>query len=87
VFQIPITDRPRWIALLHEQRIPDVLRRIAETYSIGRGDLGIVLADLSLDAMTPHVQAVWTWDLDQRGRGLTDEELVAELVGLRFPAA
>jgi hypothetical protein len=57
---------------------------MAATYAVGRHDLGFALADLSPDAMTQHVQAVWMWDSEGNGRGLTDHQLVEELASLRF---
>lgn len=84
MFQLPEGDRARWIDLLQANPVPDVLRQIAGTYSLGRGDLGFALVDLSPDVLTQHVQAVWTWDIERKGRGLNDDELVEELASLRF---
>lgn len=61
-----------------------VLREIAQQYSLGRSALGMVLPDLCDDASTPEVQAVWTWDFEKKGHGLTDAELNEALSVLKF---
>jgi len=84
VFEVPVDERFQWIEKFRGQHIPDVLRLLAQTYSIGRHDLGFAIAALAHDVSTAHVQAVWHWDIERCGRGLSDDELMNELANLRF---
>ncbi|RZL02852.1 MAG: hypothetical protein EOP36_07270 [Rubrivivax sp.] len=77
-------DIPQWKQRLRTEPLSMVLRDISRHYSFGRSALGMVLPELCDDASTPHVQAIWTWDLENKGNGMTDQELEAALAGLHF---
>lgn len=84
MMSIPVHDIPKWKARLRQESRAAVLREIAQRYSLGRSALGMVLPDLCDEASTPEVQAVWTWDLERKGQGLTDQELDEALGVLKF---
>jgi hypothetical protein len=50
-------------------------RTIGTRYGLDRSALGFLAADVYVDIMTPQVQAIWHWDLQQNGKGHSDEEL------------
>jgi hypothetical protein len=84
MMNIPAIDIPEW-KLRMRQGLPSVvLREIAQRYSLGRNALGMVLPDLCDEISTPEIQAIWTWDFEKKGRGLTDEELNEALSVLKF---
>jgi|JI6StandDraft_1071083.scaffolds.fasta_scaffold284209_2 hypothetical protein len=51
------------------------LRTIAGRFNLRRSELGFLAADVYENILTPEVQAVWHWDLDESGKGHTDKEL------------
>ena len=81
---IPFEDIPGWKRRFRQDPASIVLREIAQRYALKRSALGMVLPDLADEVSTPAVQAVWTWDFDKRGTGLSDEQLDRELASLRF---
>jgi hypothetical protein len=81
---IPLDDIPQWKQRLRNEPMALVLREISRRYSLGKSALGMVLPELCDDASTQHVQAVWTWDLEKKGNGMTDQELEASLARLSF---
>lgn len=81
---IPADDIPGWRLRLRQSPPSVVLREIAQRYSLKRNALGMVLPDLCDEVSTPEVQAVWTWDLDNKGQGLSDSQLDQELESLKF---
>lgn len=72
---MPVEDIEKWRARLASATPSAVLREMAVTYSANKSTLGFMAADLYQDAGTPIVQAVWKWDIDNNGRGLTDADL------------
>lgn len=72
---VPPGDVEKWRARLSAAAPSVVLREMAEAYGANKSALGFMVADLYLDVGTPVVQAVWQWDIDQTGRGLTDADL------------
>lgn len=54
-------------------------RAVAATFGLNRSELGFLAADVYENIMTPEVQAIWLWDLNQKGAGHSDEELDALL--------
>ena len=80
---IPSDDIEKWKARLQESSPAVVLREMAKVYSANKSTLGFMLADLCADISTSEVQAVWTWDIDGNGRGLSDAELDKLLLKLR----
>ena len=51
------------------------LRSVASRFGLGRPELGFLAAEVYENIMTPEVQAIWHWDLVQKGAGHSDEEL------------
>jgi hypothetical protein len=51
------------------------LRAVAEKFGLHRSALGFLAADVYENIMTPEVQAIWHWDLSEKGVGHSDEEL------------
>ena len=84
MFQLPEGDIDHWRQRLRDSPPSVVLREIAERYSVGRSALGLVLPDLGNGVYTPHVQAIWTWDLANRNSGLTDQQLDESLRDVDF---
>lgn len=72
---VPAGDIEKWRARLAVTAPSVVLREMAEAYGVNKSALGFMVADLYLDVETPAVQAVWRWDIDRTGRGLTDADL------------
>lgn len=72
---VPPGDVEKWRARLSEVSPSMVLREMAAAYGANKSALGFMVADLYRDVETPVVQAVWKWDIDQTGRGLTDADL------------
>jgi len=72
---IPAEDIEKWRARLGSVAPSVVLREIAAAYEVNRSALGFMLTDLFRKVKTPSVQAVWGWDINRAGRGLTDKDL------------
>jgi len=68
------------------ERVPVVLRELGKKYGVTRSTLGFFIADLASENCLEATQAVWTWDVSQTGKGMSDEQLEAELnsLGVRF---
>lgn len=73
--KVPAGDIEKWRGRLSVAAPSVVLREMAEAYGANKSALGFMVADLYADVETPVVQAVWKWDIDRTGRGLTDEDL------------
>ncbi|WP_280190174.1 hypothetical protein [Delftia sp. PS-11] len=72
---VPAGDIEKWRARLGAATPSVVLREMAEAYGANKSALGFMVADLYLDVGTPVVQAVWKWDINRTGRGLSDADL------------
>lgn len=72
--------------LAQGERVPVVLRELGKKYGVTRSTLGFFIADLASENCLEATQAVWTWDVSQTGKGMSDEQLEAELnsLGVRF---
>jgi hypothetical protein len=51
------------------------LREVAARLKLGRSTLGLAAVQVYENILTPEVQAIWHWDLDQKGSGHSDYEL------------
>lgn len=72
--------------LLQGERASVVLRELGKKYGVNRSALGFFIVDLASEKALEACQAIWAWDIDKTGRGLSDEQLEAELrsLGVRF---
>lgn len=77
--RIPNADLQHWGVRLQSEPVSLVLREIAQHYRLGKSDLGLTLPQLCHHVCARHVQAVWIWDLENKGEGLTDQALEAAL--------
>lgn len=83
MFRIPADDVAEWKQRFKNEAAVPVLRAIARKYSIGRSALGLAVLDVCENASLNQVQAVWNWDLEENGKGISDERLEEFFVGLR----
>lgn len=87
MMQLPDGDVGEYrIRLARGERVTVLLREMAAKYGGNRSILGFFIADLVTEQDLMAVQLVWVWDLNQTGKGLTDEQLEDELrnSGVRF---
>ena len=72
---VPTEDIEKWRVRLGVAAPSVVLREMAAAYGANKSALGFMVADLYPDVETLMVQAVWQWDIDHKGKGLSDTEL------------
>ncbi|MBD9667112.1 hypothetical protein IB278_24340 [Variovorax sp. VRV01] len=78
--EIPAEEVSRCLARLAQgDKLPLLLRELGQRYGATKSALGFFVTDLVSEGPLEAAQAVWTWDAASVGKGLSDDDLVAEL--------